>query len=88
MEFTQVNWISNKIENMKQLFTLSLLVFFTAQMNAQVTLIDGSGAIVNNEVVVYLGSVDPSVIDSVSVFEVDIEVHLSLIHISEPTRPY
>ena len=41
MEFTQVNWISNKIENMKQLFTLSLLVFFTAQMNAQVTLIDG-----------------------------------------------
>jgi len=77
MEFTQVNWISNKIENMKQLFTLSLLVFFTAQMNAQVTLIDGSGAIVNNEVVVYLGPVDPSVIDSVSVFEVDIEVHVA-----------
>ncbi len=37
---------------------------------------DDSGAMVNNEVVVYEGVFDPSVIDTLTAFEVDIEVHV------------
>ena len=62
---------------MKQLLTLSFLIFFTVQMQAQVVLYDQYGAIVNNEVVVYEGFVDPEVIDSISAFEVDIEVRVN-----------